>query len=396
MRIVIVGGGFAGLKTALELASNPDLKITLISDRDHFLYYPALYSTATGHSHLESVVPLSKIIGDHSVKLVIDKIEGYDPTRKTLTGAAGTHYTYDIVVFALGVVTNYFGIPGLDTYSYSIKSKSEVDRFKHHLHDELASDRHMDKHYVVVGAGPTGVELSAALVSYLHRIADAHHIKHGKIRVQLVEAAPRVLPRMSERASNRVLHRLKQLGVDVKTGRKVEAEDSDSIEIDGKDVPTKTVVWTSGVSNNPFFAHHDHFFKLAPNGKVTVDQYMQAGDSTYVIGDNAATPYAGLAQTALHDAHFVAADIRATYGGLTRHAYRPIKPPVVVPVGENWAIFEWYGIIITGIFGAWIRRAADLVGYHDLLPIGQALGTWRAQNIIDDNCEICTKSRKKA
>jgi NADH dehydrogenase FAD-containing subunit len=118
--------------------------------------------------------------------------------------------------------------------------------------------------------------------------------------------------------------------------------------------------------------------------------------NTYVIGDNAATPFTGLAQTALHDALFVSRDIIARYQGLARTAYTASKPPVVVPVGEHWAIFEWYRIILTGRIASAIRRAADLVGYHDVLPVGLALGSWRAENIIEETCDVCLGNQKQS
>jgi NADH dehydrogenase len=193
MRIVIAGGGFGGIKTALELAHHKEFDITLISDRDHFLYYPALYGTATGGSHLQSWVPLTTIFAHvPNVKVVKDTVQALDAPRKLLTGASGTAYEYDNCVLALGVVTTYFGIEGLAEHTYSIKSIEEVDRFKKHMHDEIVTTKHMDKNYVVVGAGPTGVELSAALTSYLTRVSDKHGIANGKIHIDLVEAAPRV------------------------------------------------------------------------------------------------------------------------------------------------------------------------------------------------------------
>lgn len=387
-KVVIVGGGFGGVKTALELSNTPGVEVTLVSDKDHFIYYPALYATATGGSHLQSVVPLEEIIENRNIRLVVDEIVGLDITRKHVVGRH-KHYTYDSVVFALGVVTTYFGIKGLDTYSYSIKSAHEVARFKQHLHDELTTDRHMDKNYIVVGAGPTGTELSASLATYLEQIAELHKVKHARIKLDLVEAAPRVLPRMSERASELVADRLKHLGVRVMTGQTVEAEDDDSIIISGKDIPSKTVVWTSGVSNHPFFKEHADIFRLAQNGRVEVDEHMMARKNIYVIGDNAATQYTGLAQTALHDAIFVAKVIKATVTHRTLPTYKAVKPPVVVPVGHNWAIFEWGPIRLTGWLASWIRRAADFIGYNDILPLGQALGAWRAEWVREETCPTC-------
>ncbi|HEX4662412.1 MAG TPA: NAD(P)/FAD-dependent oxidoreductase [Candidatus Saccharimonadales bacterium] len=390
MRIVIAGGGFGGIKTALELAHHKEFDITLISDRDHFLYYPALYGTATGGSHLQSWVPLTTIFAHvPNVKVVKDTVQALDAPRKLLTGASGTAYEYDNCVLALGVVTTYFGIEGLAEHTYSIKSIEEVDRFKKHMHDEIVTTKHMDKNYVVVGAGPTGVELSAALTSYLTRVSDKHGIANGKIHIDLVEAAPRVLPKMSQKTSAIVQRRLEKLGVRVMTNEKVEAADDDSLQVNGREIPSKTVVWTSGVTNNSFFKDNAHAFHLAKNGRVEVDSHLQATDHVYVIGDNAATPFTGLAQTALHDALFISDHLRRLARKLPFRDYKARNPPVVVPVGEHWAIFEWGWLRLHGRIASLVRRAADFIGYSDVLPIGQALGVWRAEYKREGDCPTC-------
>ena len=391
MRVVIVGGGFGGVKAALELSKDKAFEVVLISDKDHFLYYPTLYSTATGESHRESVVPLNEIFEARRVKIVQATMTGLDVHRKIVATTEGD-FQYDTVILALGVVTTYFGIEGLDTYSYSIKSYSELKRFKQHLHQELTEDKHLDKNYVIVGAGPTGVELSAALVSYLAEIRDAHKVRKSKIRVRLVEAAPRVLPRMSEATSARAEKRLEQLGVEVKTNEAVQSQDGDSIMISGKDIPTETVVWTSGVTNHPFFKDHD--FPLAQNGRVVVDDSLQAFPDVFVIGDNAATPYTGLAQTALHDALFVSKYLKAKARHKKLPSYYAVKPPVVVPVGKKWALFEWGPLRLWGKIGALLQGGAHIVGYHDVFPVGLALGAWRAHLVREEECEICLFARQ--
>ena len=388
MNVVIVGGGFGGIKTALELSKDKKIQVTLISDKDHFLFYPALYSTATGKSRKQSIIPLTKLFNRSNVTLIQDTVTGIDTTRRyVITKNDQIHY--DRVVFALGVVTSYFGISGLDTYSYSIKSAHEIERFKKHLHSELTSAKHLDKNYIIVGAGPTGVELSASLAHYLERIAAAHRIKHSKIRLSLVEAAPRVLPRMSEHASALVKKRLNDLGVNVMTNKKVESEDDDSIIISGKDIPSKTVVWTSGVSNHPFFAEHGDIFPLAQNGRVVVDNHLKVTNHIYVIGDNANTPYTGLAQTAIHNGHYVAKAIIAEARKASLPTYKPKKNAVVIPVGDNWAILEYGPIRVTGFLAAWIRRAADLIGYLDFFPIFKAVDLWESGSEQTEECPAC-------
>lgn len=390
-RLVIVGGGFGGVKTAIELAGEQELEITLISDKEYFLYYPSLYETATGGARRVSIAHLGDMFKHYpQIKRITGEMVGLDTDRKHVTLADGSHVDYDMVVLALGVVTSYFGLQGLDTFSYNIKSYDGLLKFKQHLHDMVMENHEMDKNYIVVGAGPTGVELSAAMASYLQRIKENHGIaSRRKIHISLVEAAPRVLPRMSEKASRAVHTHLKQLGVNVMVNKKVESADDDSIIISGKDIPSKTIVWTSGVSNHPFFKEHADLFELAPNGRVVVNEQLEAHPGVFVIGDNAATKFTGLAQTALHDAIFVAKLIRARLRGAPLPTYKPVMPPVVVPAGKHWAIFEWRGIRLSGRLAAMIRRAADVIGYHDVFPLGLTFGAFMAAYDEQEECPTC-------
>lgn len=391
-RIVIVGGGFGGVKTAIELAGEKNVDITLVSDKEFFLYYPSLYETATGGARRVSIAHLADIFkGYPQIKRVTGEMISLDTTRKHVVLKDGSHVDYDMVVIALGVVTSYFGLQGLDTYSYSIKTYDGLLKFKQHLHDAVMQDHELDKNYIVVGAGPTGVELSAAMASYLKRIKEKHGIKsRRKIHISLVEAAPRVLPRMSEQASKKVHKHLEKLGVNVMVNKKVESADDDSIIISGKDIPSKTIVWTSGVSNHPFFKEHADIFELAPNGRVIVNEHLEAKPNVFVIGDNAATKFTGLAQTALHDAQFVSKVIRAYVREAPLPKYSAVMPPVVIPAGKNWAIFEWHGIRISGPLAGLIRRAADVIGYHDVFPIGLTFGAFMASYDEQEECQICS------
>lgn len=396
MQITIVGGGFGGIRAALKLAREKSNEITLISDRPEFQYYPTLYSSATGHSHLESWVPLGEIFAEHeNVKVHIDTIETLQTSDKTLRGKSGAIYKYDTLILAMGVVTTYFGIPGLETYAYGIKSEAEIKRLKQRLYTDIAENHELDRNYVVIGAGPTGVELSAALGTYIKRLSKKYDVKGRGPKVRLIEASPRVLPRMSEMSSRIVEHRLRSLGVDVETGKKVEGEGATELIVSGKPIASHTVIWTSGVTNNPFFAAHPDTFKLAKNGRVEVDAYLKAHSSIYVIGDNAATPYTGLAQTAIHDGDFVAKNLIRKSHGKKMKKYHATKPIPVVPVGANWAAVEWRGIKVYGIIGSLIRRAADAIGYNDVLPLGRTIGAWTASMVYEDDYFTPTVKDKK-
>jgi NADH dehydrogenase len=382
MKVTIVGGGFGGVKTALELAKNKHTEITLISDKPDFQYYPALYGTATGHSKRQAWVALGEIFGNTpNVKVIIDTITSIQPDDKRLVAKSGNVYEYDHCVLALGAVTAYFGIEGLDTYAHGIKSAEEINRLKHHLYEQMGERHTIDKNYVIVGGGPTGVELAATLGTYLERLRVYYKLPAHKIHITLVEAAPRVLARMNEKTSKNVEKRLKKLGVKVETGKVVQSANSDTLIVSGRPIKSQTIIWTSGVANNPFFKNNEQHFELSKNGKVVVDEYMKAGKDLYVIGDNAFTQFSGLAQVALHDAHFVSHNLERQRLRKPLKKYKAVMPPVVVPVGENWAVFEWRKLRIKGWVASLIRRAADIVGYRDILPLGYALNIWQTQDI---------------
>ncbi len=375
MNITIVGGGFGGVKAALELAKNAQHKVCLISDKPDFQYYPAMYAVATGQSSEGAWISLKEIFAHKkNVEIVVDKIISIDPDAKTLSSKT-QHYSYDACVLALGVVTSYFGIKGLDEYAYGIKSATEVKRLKDHLQKTIITCD-SNEHYVVVGAGPTGVEFAASLGSYLARLCGHYNVDSTYMNLDLVEAAPRILPKMNEHTSNAVRKRLTKLGVRVIEGKAVESQSPSQLMVAGDPIKSNTVVWTSGVTNHPFFKENARYFALAKNGRVEVNDYLEAANSVYVIGDNAATPFSGLAQTALKDAKFVARHLRRVERGAAPVAYKSVMPPIVLPVGKFWAAFEWRGLRLYGWPAALLHFAANLIGYHDILPLGKALRVW--------------------
>lgn len=386
MHVTIIGGGFGGIKAALELAKNPKNRITLISDKPDFQYYPTLYSSATGHSHIESWAPLGEIFADHTnIHVYIDEITGIDTDKKALRAASGTSYPYDTLVMALGVVTTYFGIPGLETYAYGIKNAEEIYRLKQQLFIDIAEKGLLDRNYIIVGAGPTGIELSAAIGTYIKRLCRHYGVRRHGIRIRLIEAAPRVLPRAHHATSKRVTKRLMRLGVSVEVSKRVERENARELIVSGRPIESHTVIWTSGVANHPLYAAHPHIFTLSVNGRVVVDEYMQATADVYVIGDNASTQYSGLAQTAIHDARTVARNLERVKEGKKPRKYRAILPVQAIPVGERWAVVEWRWVRIYGWTGALLRRAADFIGYSEVLPFGTTLGAWHAARVYEND-----------
>ncbi|HEY2003728.1 MAG TPA: FAD-dependent oxidoreductase [Candidatus Saccharimonadia bacterium] len=389
-KVVIVGGGFGGVRIAHKLARHSNLDLTLISIEDSFAYYPQLYHSATGGSRSESSIPLAELLGGLPVRVVRDTVTKLDPDHNTITTASGASYAFDELVLSLGSITNYFGIEGLKEFSYGIKSIAGAERFKQHLHRQLVEEKRTDLNYVVVGAGPTGVELAAALGSYLHRITRLHGLDKPQYKIDLIEAAPRILPRSPEAVSVRVQRQLESLGVTVMTGQTVKGETAEALTLGNKTLQTKTVVWTAGVANNPFFKDNASAFTINERGKVQVDEHLQARPHVYVLGDNAATQFSGMAQTALYDADYAAADLARALAGHPRPAYKPKAPISVIPVGEHWATAEWGSLKLYGMAGYILRRLADLVGYADIESWPKAIKLWLQDGRREDLCPICS------
>lgn len=391
MHITIVGGGFGGVKAALKLAKNKRVKITLISDKTDFQYYPGLYSTATGRSHLQSWIPLGEIFAGHdNIQVVIDTVINIDKKAKTVSGASGAVYSYHSLILSLGSVTTYFGIKGLDHYAYGIKSMVEINRLKQHLLDEFSRSDGADKDFLVIGAGPTGVELVSALGTYLNHLKKHFNKPEPRMKISIIEAGPRVLPKMSEASSKLVHKRLKALGVHVELNKRVEEETADLLIVNGKPIKSHTVIWTSGVANNPFYDANASQFEFSNNHKIVVNRYLESSKDVYVIGDNAFTPYCGLAQTALKDGAFVAHHILTK----SKNKYSAKIPVMIVPVGNDWAILEYKKIHVAGRIGSSIRSVADLIGYNEILPFGQAFSVWSAQSVKEDTYFPAKLSKK--
>lgn len=386
-RVLIVGGGFGGVKAALELAGDERFEVTLLSDDSDLRYYPTLYHTATGSRRANSSIPLTAIFAGKDLVIARGEAKTLDRKTKTVTTADGTVYPYDSLILALGVITNYFGIPGMQEHAYSIKSQAEVARFKAHLHKQLAEDHQPDLNYVIVGAGPTGIELAGVLPGYLRYIMKNHDIKRRAVHVDLIEAAPRLLPRLPKETARLVGRQLKRLGVRLYVGSAVQAASEGELTVNGRAIRSHTVIWTAGVTNHPFFAENK--FVLINRGKVATDIYLQAEPDVFVIGDNANTPYSGLAQTALRDGTFVARNLKRKADAKDYKSYAAKKPVTVIPAGPRWAAVLWGRLHLYGWLGMFVREAADLVGFHDLEPWKKATKQWYSEFTIEDDCEIC-------
>jgi NADH dehydrogenase len=387
-KVLIVGGGFGGVRAALSLVDDARFSVTLLSDDTELRYYPTLYRTATGGKRANSSIPLKRIFINKNINLVEGVAVSVDRRNKAIITKSGHSHPYDVLILALGVVTNYFGVDGLNKFSYSIKSQAEVTRFKAHLHQQIVEDRRPDLNYVIVGAGPTGIELAAVLPQYIRRIMKNHTLKQRSVHVDIIEALPRLLPRMPIDTSRAVLRQLKHLGIRIFLNSKVQAESADVLIVNGKPIRSHTVVWTAGVSNHPFFATNN--FTISAHHKVSTDMYLEAEKDIFVIGDNADTPYSGMAQTALHDGRYVAVNLIRRANGQEMLSYIAKKPTVIITAGNKWAAVVWGKLRIYGWLGWLLREAADIIGFHDIEPWNVAAKQWLTEFGPQEDCIVCS------
>ncbi len=387
-KIFIVGGGFGGVRAARKACRIPHAEVFLISDSDSFTYYPQLYHAATGGSRSETALPLTDLFDGLPITVIHDSAIELDHAKRTLKTQKHT-YVYDELILSLGSIPNYFGITGLPQYSFEIQSNAHAEAFKRHLHQQLIDTNTTDINYAIVGGGPTGVELAGALGEYLERIIALHKIPRTNYKIELIEATPRILPRLPERLAKKVHDRLEQLGVTVMTNAKVEGASPDALTVNGAPLDTHTIVWTAGIANNPFYEHNAAQFKLAKGNRPEVSKHLEAQPHLYVIGDNAHVEYAGLAQSAIRHADYVADDIDRKLHRKTRPAFVPKEGISVIPVGPYWAAVCWHNLRLYGRLGWLLRRAADLIAYRDIERLSAAWRVWLQDFKHEDNCRIC-------
>ena len=389
-KILIVGGGFAGVKAALELANDARFEVTLLSNETNFRYYPTLYHVATGGKRANASIPLRSFFESKNINLKQGVAISLDRQAKTITTNDQTVYRFDTLVLALGVVTNYFHIPGLEELSYGVKSIEDVEKLKYHLHQQLISEHKPDLNYVIVGAGPTGIELAGALPSYIKRLMKLHGIDHRVIHIDLIEAAPRLLPRLPQETSRIIKRRLKRKGIRLYLNQAVQGETANELTVSGKPIQSHTVIWTAGTANNPFFTSNG--FVMSANHKVATDIFLQSEENIFILGDNANTPYSGMAQTAVTDGKYLANNLKRRSEGKVMKGYKVKQPITVIPVGDNWAAVVSGQIRIYGWLGWILRQIADAWAFHDYEPWIQASRQWLTYYGDEEPCQACLQT----
>mgnify|MGYP002133666705 FL=1 len=375
--VIIAGGGFAGIETARTLSKKvpKGTNIVLISNKSYFEYYPGLYRIVTGTSPIEVCIPLVDMVPEN-VEILVDTITDINIKEKKVTCKDSGEYTAEHLVIALGSETTYFNLPGIEELSFGFKSAKEATRLKNHI----VSLFHMHEHpspndkithfrIVVVGGGPSGVEVAGDLAVFLKKIAHLSHVDPSFITVDLIEAGPRLLAQLPLDVSKKVEMRLRMLGVNVFLNRRVEREEIQEIFLNDMSLKAKTVIWTAGTRLNSLFEKIEGLV-FSERKRVIVDSFMQASamENVYIVGDAAQTPFSGLAQTAMFDGNYVGRRIARLLGGKNdTREYKPKKNAFCIPVGNNWGVLVSGPVTLYGYGAYFMRHVIDFLYFMEIL-----------------------------
>jgi NADH dehydrogenase len=386
-RIVIVGGGFAGLNAAQALGRDPRIEVTLLDRSNHHLFQPLLYQVAmAGLSPAEIAAPIRSLLSRHrNVRVLREEVVDVDLERRRVHTENGLH-PYDRLILACGARHAYFGheewepfAPGLKSLAQATEIRRRVlDAFEEAEKEEDPARQRRLLTFAIVGGGPTGVELAGAMgeMSRFTLARDFRRIDPKLARVILVEAGPRILPSFSEPSASRAVRDLESLGVQVWTSSPVTRIDSEGLEIGEERLACATVLWAAGVRAPAL--NQRLGCPLDEQGRAIVEpdlslpgrpEVFVAGDQAHVVGEDAA-PLPGVAPVALQQGRYLARQIRRELDDQPREPFRYRDKGQLATIGRSRAILEAGRLRLHGL-PAWVAwlvvHIYYLVGFKNRL-----------------------------
>ena len=377
-QIVVVGGGFGGLAAAKALKNTP-AEITLIDRTNHHLFQPLLYQVATAALTPSQIATPSRSIlrKQKNTTVILGEATGVDKDQKCVlvsdADRQNVPVAYDYLILATGATHSYFGHNEFEAFAPGLKSLADAEAARNKILQtfELAEaeedpSRHQDLlTFILVGAGPTGVEMAGALAVLVRTTlkSDFRRIDPASARIVLVDMAPRVLPPFSEDLSKAAKQRLEKLGVEVRLGHSVDQIDADGIVVAGERIASKTVIWTAGVAPSPAGKWLQVETDRAGRVRIQNDLTVPGHSEIFVIGDTASLdqngkPLPGVAQVAMQQGRYAGKVIH------NRIAGKPAPGPFsyfdkgsMAVVGKGFAVLQSGKVQVSG-FGAWLTWAA--------------------------------------
>jgi NADH dehydrogenase len=374
-RIVIVGAGFAGIAAARAL-KRCDVDVVLIDRRNHYIFQPLLYQVATAVlAPSEIAAPIRDLAAKQkNVSVMLAEVTGVDLNSRSVDasspGVGVRRIQFDYLIVATGMRPSYFGHDEFARYAPGLKSLGDAETIRAKILSAYESadttddenERARQMTFVLVGAGPTGVELAASLaqMATITMRGQFRRIDPAKSSIMLIEGGKRILPTFAESLAKKAAKRLEKFGVKVVTGVKVEKVDQNGVVADGKRIPSATVLWTAGVAVSPIVKLLGA--KTDRAGRVLVGPFMNVPDvaGVFVVGDATSVvcdgrPVPGVAQAAIQQGRYVGRLISRQLKG--REAapppFRYFDKGSMAVVGKNFAILESGRLRMSG-FVTWL------------------------------------------
>jgi len=368
--VLIIGGGFAGLNAAKGLGSAAGIEVTLVDRTNHHLFQPLLYQVAmAGLSPADIAAPIRSMLSRHrNVRVLQGEVHGVDLERNVVNTDFG-ELGFDYLIVACGARHSYFGhdeweehAPGLKT----LEQATEIRRRVLSAYEEAecctsAEERKRLLTFVVVGGGPTGVELAGAIgeMSRFTLARDFRTIDAASARIILLESGPRILPSFSEHQASRATRDLEQLGVQVWTNSAVTNVSAAGVEIGSERIRAATVLWAAGVKASPLGEKAG--LKVDRQGRVLVepDLSVPGHKNVFVAGDLACflhqtgKPLPGTAPVAMQEGRYLARLIRGELSGKPRRPFHFVDKGQMATIGRSRAIVELGRLKMAG-FPAWL------------------------------------------
>lgn len=387
-RVVIIGGGFAGLTATRSLATAP-VRVTLVDRQNHHLFQPLLYQVATaGLSAPAIAAPLRHILRrQQNVSVLMADVRDIDLAKRRIDLDDGQELAYDYLLVASGATHAYFGHDDWAPHAHGLKTLDDalhirrrvLSAFEHAERESDAVRREAWLTFAVVGAGPTGVELAGTLAEIARHTLrrQFRRIDPTKARVLLLEAGPRVLPAMPETLSASAQRQLERLGVDVRTGRAVGSIDDAGVLLGDERIPTRTVLWAAGVAASPLGAALG--VPLDRAGRVPVRPDLSvpghpdvfvAGDLAQAVSDGASVP--GVAPAAKQMGRHAARQIRRRLAGEATEAFRYRDQGSLATIGRKAAVATMGRLKLSGFLAWWfwlIVHIVFLIGFRNRLVV---------------------------
>ena len=373
-RVVIVGGGFAGIAAARAL-KHSDVDVVLIDRRNHHIFQPLLYQVATAVlAPSDIAAPIRQLAETQkNLTVVLGEVTGVDLNARSVDalcpGVGTRKIQFDYLITATGMLPSYFGHDEFAKYAPGLKSLNDAETIRAKILSayELADttdneyERARQMTFVLVGAGPTGVELAASLaqLATVTLRGEFRRIDPADSTIILIEGGKRILPTFAERLANKAARRLEKLGVKIMTGARVESVDERGVVANGTRIPSATVLWTAGVAPSPIVKLLGA--KTDRAGKVSVGPFMDVPDTSgiFVVGDASSVvrdgrPVPGVAQAAIQQGRYVGRLIaRQLKGREPKRPFRYFDKGNMAVVGKNFAILESRHLRMTG-FVTWL------------------------------------------